>query len=235
MQNYLTPEELAQQLRVDVTEIMALIEQGRLGAIRIGNNIRIPESALEKLLVTSAAGPTPKDVSDSPVTVTDEGNTRLVPTRTGRASFRVSGSIAEGAEIWPGKMPYPIRFPKAFMDALLAHFPAGEVAVGGSFDGSVPNSLGEFIQEKLKTKMNPAVYVAALLIDEGYADDSRRGYIRFRSEDSRTRKMSEPIRSVGNVNDAVTFSNFPLGHKRPRVNANDGRNIAVAPAGLAAV
>jgi hypothetical protein len=40
--------------------------------------------------------------------------------------------------------------------------------------------LGEFIQQKLKTKMNPAVYVAALLIDEEYAEASRRGYIRFR-------------------------------------------------------
>jgi hypothetical protein len=54
-------------------------------------------------------------------------------------------------------MRYPIRFPKSFMDALLAHFPEGEVPVGGSFDGPVGSSLGEFIQERLKTKMNPAV------------------------------------------------------------------------------
>jgi hypothetical protein len=72
------------------------------------------------------------------------------------------------------------------MDALLTHFPEGEVAVGGSFDGPVRESLGEFIQQKLKTKMNPAVYVAALLIDEGYADASRRGYIRFRSRKEAT-------------------------------------------------
>jgi hypothetical protein len=78
-------------------------------------------------------------------------------------------------------MRYPIKFPKSFMDVLLAHFSEGEVAVGGSFD-QVRGSLGEFIQQKLKTTMNPAVYVAALLIDEGYADASRRGYIRFRSK-----------------------------------------------------
>jgi hypothetical protein len=37
----------------------------------------------------------------------------------------------------------------------------------------------EFIQEKLKTKMNSAVYLAALLNDEGYADPARRGYVKF--------------------------------------------------------
>jgi len=46
-------------------------------------------------------------------------------------------------------------------------------------------SLGEFIQQKLKTKMNPAVYLAALLIDEGYADPVQRGYIRFRTKSCR--------------------------------------------------
>jgi excisionase family DNA binding protein len=177
MQSYLTPEETAQQLKVEVREIVELIEQGKLRAISIGRNVRIPESELEKLLVTSAAGPTPSP-SGAPETL--PGNSRLVSTRTGRAKFRVSGSIASGAEIWPGNMRYPIRFPKPFMDALLSHFPEGEVAVGGSFDGPVLGSLGEFIQQKLKTKMNPAVYVAALLIDEEYAEASRRGYIRFR-------------------------------------------------------
>ncbi len=152
--------------------------------ISIGSKIRIPESELEKLLVTSAAGPTPS-ASGSTETLPD--NSRLVPTRTGRTTFRVSGSIAAGAEIWPGKMRYPIKLPKSFMDALLVHFPKGEVAVGGSFDGPVRGSLGEFIQQKLKTKMNPAVYLAALLIDEGYADASRRGYIRFHSTGSRAR------------------------------------------------
>jgi excisionase family DNA binding protein len=177
--SYLTPEETAQQLKVEVTQIMRLIEQGKLRAIKIGNNIRIPEPEVEKLLVTSAAGPTPTDDPDSPVIERLPDNCRVVLTRTGK-SFRVSGSIAGGAEILPGKMRYPIKFPKSFMDALLARFPKGEVAVGGSFDGPPPGSLGEFIQQKLPTKMNPAVYVAALLVEEGYAVWSRRGYIGFR-------------------------------------------------------
>jgi len=188
MQNYLTPEETAQQLKVDVTEIMALIEEGKLRAIRIGSNIRIPEPELEKLPVTCAAGPTPIDRPDSPAIEEPlPDNWRVVLTRTG-TPFKVSGSTAAGAEILPGKMRYPIKFPKSFMDALLARFSGGEVAVGGSFDGPPRGSLGEFIQQKLPTKMNPAVYVAGLLIEEGYAEAARRGYIRFRSKSSRVRR-----------------------------------------------
>jgi len=188
MQSYLTPEETAQRLKVEVPEILALIEAGKLRAIRIGSNIRIPEPELERLPFTCAAGPAPEE--DEPALLgreTPPENTRLVPTRTGRATFRVAGSVATGAEIWPGKMRYPIKFPKSFMDAMLEHFPRGEVAVGGSFDGPVRGSLGEFIQQKLKTKMNPAVYVAALLIDEGYADASHRGFIRLRPKGRRSR------------------------------------------------
>ena len=91
-------------------------------------------------------------------------------------------------------MRYPIKFPKSFMDAMLARFPEGEAAVGGSFDGPSRGSLGEFIQQKLKTKMNPAVYVAALLIEEGYADAPRRGYIQFRSKVRRPRGTSIDLR-----------------------------------------
>jgi len=171
MKNYLTLAETAQQLKVSEADIKSLVDQGKLRAISIGNNIRVPEAELEKLPLTCAAGPSPIE------TLPD--NVRLVYTRTGKP-FRVSGSIAEGADIWPGKMRYPIRFPKSFMDALLAHFSQAEVAVGGSFSGPVSGSLGEFIQDRLPTKMNPAVYVAALLIEEGYADESRRGFIRLR-------------------------------------------------------
>jgi len=182
MQSYLTPEETAQQLKVEVPEILSLIEQGKLRAIRIGNNIRIPEKELERLPVTCAATSTATDdLPHSPDAEASQDDSRWCLTRTGRAKFRVSGSVAAGAEIWPGKMRYPIKFPKSFMNAMLAHF-KGEVAVGGSFDSPTRGSLGEFIQQKTKTKMNPAVYVAALLIEEGYADASRRGYIRFRSK-----------------------------------------------------
>jgi excisionase family DNA binding protein len=185
VQNYLTPEEAAQHLKVEPAEIVSLVEQGKLRAARIGNSIRIPESELEKLTVTCAAVPAAIDVPAS--TATPEplaDNSRWVETLMGK-KFRVSGSVATGAEIWPGQMRYPIKFPKPFFDALLAHLREREVAVGGSFDRPLRGSLGEFIQRKLKTKMNPAVYVRALLIDEGYAEATRRGYIRFHAKGRR--------------------------------------------------
>lgn len=182
MQSYLTPEEAAQHLKVEADEISALITAGKLKAIRIGSNIRIPESELENLLVTAAAVPSVNDqeVETAAESLPLPAGARWCATRTGRARFRVAGSITKGAEIWPGKMPYPIKFPKQFMDALLGHFQGQEAPVGGKFDDPVRGSLGEFIQEQLKIKMNPAVYLAALLIDEGYAEPACRGYIRFR-------------------------------------------------------
>jgi hypothetical protein len=158
-----------------MTEILALVDQGSIRAMRIGSSVRIPETEPERLLVTCAASHSQSTPESLP------GGSRGCLTRTG-TKFRVSGSIADGAEIWPGKMRYPIKFPRSFMKALLSRFSEpGDVAVGGSFDGPSPGSLGEFIQQKLNTKMNPAVYIAALLINEGYADASaRRGYIEFR-------------------------------------------------------
>lgn len=183
MQSYLTPEELAQQLKIEVEDIMSLIEQGKLGAIRIGNRIRIRETEVEKLHITCAAVPIAKNA----MTVSPDAEKEVLPngsrwclTRTGRAKFRVSGSVADGADIWPGQMQYPIKFPKHFMEAMLAHFRNKEAPVGGKFDDPGRGSLGEFIQQKLKIKMNPAVYLAALLIEEGYAEPARRGYMRFR-------------------------------------------------------
>jgi excisionase family DNA binding protein len=188
VQSYLTPEETAQHLKVETAEIVSLVEQGKLRAVRIGKSIRIPESELEKLSVTCAAVPPAAGVTASSITsgpLSDES--RWCPTRTGRARFRVSGSVGTGAEIWPGQMRYPIKFPKSFMDALLSHFADREIAVGGSFDRPLRGSLGEFIQQKLKTRMNPAVYLAAVLIEEGYADTTQRGYIRFHSRARRAR------------------------------------------------
>ncbi len=179
MQNYLTPEETAQHLKVEPAEIVALVEQGKIRAARIGNCIRIPESELEKLAVTCAAVPTTIDASATSEPLAD--NSRWVELLMGK-KFRVSGSVATGAEIWPGQMRYPIKLSKLFFEALLAQFREKEVAVGGSFDSPSRGSLGEFIQQRLKTKMNPAVFVRGLLIDEGYAEPTRRGYLRFHSK-----------------------------------------------------
>jgi hypothetical protein len=160
---------------------MSLIEQGKLKAIRIGDAVRIPETELEKLLDTCAVvSSAAVDVADLPATEALPSGIRWCATRTGRAKFRARGTIAEGVDIWPGKMQSPIRFPKTVVSDMLETFAGKKVAIGGRFDGPEHGSLGEFIQTKLKIKMNPAVYMAALLIQERYAEDAGRGYIRFR-------------------------------------------------------
>jgi excisionase family DNA binding protein len=186
MQNYLTPEEAAQHLRVEPSEILALVEQGKMRAILIGTTIRIPEAEFDRLSVTCSASPLVEEIRSQPSEDAAPANWRVCATRNG-TPFRVAGSVATGADIWPGKKAnYPIRFPKWFMETMLSHFASEEVAVGGSFDAPSPGSIGEFIQQQLKIKMNPAVYVVGLLIEEGYAEASRRGYIRFRSKRTST-------------------------------------------------
>ena len=187
---YMTPEELAQMLKVNVEEIISLVEQGRLRALRIGSNIRIRETDLSSLetggLPVVATARLEAPISNGSEVLPDDARWCLM--RSGKTRFKMSGSVAEGAKIWPGKMRYPIKFPKEFMESLLARFHNSEVPVGGKFDDPGKGSLGEFIQQKLNIRMNPAVYLAALLIDEGYAQTSRRGYIRFlpRSSDRRS-------------------------------------------------
>lgn len=174
---YLTTAETAEMLKIEERDLLSLIEEGKLRAIRIGNNIRIREEELQRLETTCPAGP---DLSVKPNAGEPPAGSRLVPTRSGRAVFRVEGSVATGAKIWPGKMRYPIKLPQEFMDTLLSRFAGQEAPVGGTFDAPTQASLGEFIQQRLNIKMNPAVYLAALLIDEGYAAaGQRRGYIRF--------------------------------------------------------
>jgi len=199
MPSYLTPEELAQQLKIEVDDVMLLIEEGTLPAIRIGSNIRIREEDVDQLHVTCPAVPNPNPPLPAPAPSAKEALTdgsRWCLTRTGKAKFRVLGSIATGADIWPGQMQYPIKFPKLFMDAMLKRFLGAEVPVGGKFDDAGRGSLGEFIQQQLQTKMNPAVYLAALLIDEGYAEPARRGYIRFRSNSASTQSKTPSKRAV---------------------------------------
>jgi len=181
MGKYLTPEELAEQLKVEVGEILLLIDQGKLRALRIGSHIRIREEEVEMLQEICAAVPSAGPSTPSGDNVISPDGSRWCYTRTRRAKFRVSGSISspDGIRIWPGKMRYPITFPKHFMDGMLEHFRNAEVPVGGQFDDPGEGSLGEYIQRELNIRLNPAVYLAALLIDEGYAESGRRGYIRF--------------------------------------------------------
>lgn len=192
--SYLTPTEAAELLKVDEEDLMSLVREGKLRAIQVGPHVRIRAAELERLETTSPAGPSPTRIEideSGPAGEAPEG-VRWVSTRTGRARFRVAGCVAEGAKIWPGRMRYPIKMPKRFMEELLDHFGSkeGDVPVGGKFDDPGKGSLGAYIQAQLEIKMNPAVYLAALLIDEGYAVEGERGKIAF-TEKAKTAKKDD--------------------------------------------
>jgi excisionase family DNA binding protein len=189
MLKYYTPEEVAEIFKVPVSIMLDLIKEQKLSAIRIGDVIRIGETELEEFASRSAFADdqhTDGKEHEQPIGRSDNGpkpedRPRLCWSVGGRKQFRVRGSVVNGADIWPGQMRYPIKFPKEFMSELLSHFQNQEVRIGGKFDDPGSGSLGNFIQKKLKIKMNPAVYLAGLLINERYAERTRRGYIRFRA------------------------------------------------------
>jgi excisionase family DNA binding protein len=185
---YYTPEEVATMLKVAPVEIMKFIEGGKLRVIRLGNSIRIRERDLERFLDSCATGGDLSDLLFEPPDSVPVMNmrapadgTRLCLTRRG-SQFRVRGSLEGDVEIWPGQMKYPVKFPADFNRAMLQFFGGKIVDVGGSFSGPTPGSLGEYIKQKLELTLLPAVYLAALLIDEGYAESAGRGKIRFVAE-----------------------------------------------------
>jgi excisionase family DNA binding protein len=178
----LTPEEVASFLKIEPKDVVQLIETGELRAYKVGSVYRVGQKDVDAFLESCstssrrATGRTGSRLLGDPLRPNDA---RKCKTFAGLKEFQVSGSIAAGAQIWPGQMRYPIRFPKEFFDALLGRFRGREINVGLQFDRPAQGSLGEWIKKNLPTKMNPATYVAGLLIDEGYAVRSGRGTIRF--------------------------------------------------------
>lgn len=104
------------------------------------------------------------------------------PTVGGRKTFQVEGDVESGARIRVGASEQLLAFDRQFFERLLREFRGREVRIGSKFDDPGPGSLGEWIQKDRGVKMNPAVYVAGLLVRLGYAEYSRRGYVRFHQE-----------------------------------------------------
>jgi hypothetical protein len=167
---------------VNTGDVLKLVENGSLAAYQFSGFVRIFEDSLEQFLEACAINQeSSRSPSVSPISVNrNQEVTRLCRTFAGRRTFRVSGHVHSGAKIWPGEMRYPIHFPRDKFAALLAVGRSREeMKVGLSFGGPEGGSLGEWIQVNLPTKMNPACYVAGLLIEEGYAERARPGVIRF--------------------------------------------------------
>jgi excisionase family DNA binding protein len=177
----LSPEEVASILQVGPDDVLTLIEERTLRAYKIGRFVRIAEDDLERCLEASATET--GETEPSPGTLIgnhSQPGVRFCKAFGGRATFRVSGHVDTGVRIWPGSMRYPISLSKEKLDALLAYGRSrGEMRVGTSFSEPGEGSLGQWIQQNLPTKMNPACWVGGLLIEEGYAEKPRHGVIRF--------------------------------------------------------
>ena len=133
-----------------------------------------------------------------------KGTARFCTTVGGRASFQVSGSLAEGARIWVGKSKQPLTFDREFFQRLLRELGGkGEIRIGSKFDDPGPNSLGEWIQRDQGIGMNPAVYIGGLLIDEGYAESPRRGVIRIYRERQERKDRVDAVDSADAARDAA--------------------------------
>ncbi|MGB9825529.1 MAG: helix-turn-helix domain-containing protein [Desulfofundulus sp.] len=50
MENYFTPQEISEKLKVDIRTVYRWIREGRLKAVKIGHFWRISESELNRLL-----------------------------------------------------------------------------------------------------------------------------------------------------------------------------------------
>lgn len=171
MEPIYTPDEVACLLKLEVREVNELIEEGHLKVVRLGKQVRVRESDLQACLDHSAP-PTSDFVLEAGI--------RLCGAFGGRATFRVHGSVEGGARIWPGtKASSPVKCSKEFFEAMLKKYRGQTIRVGLSFSDPGEGSLGAYVQRELKTKMNPTTYIAGLLVNEGYAERSEAGYIRF--------------------------------------------------------
>jgi excisionase family DNA binding protein len=173
---YLTVPQTAELLQVAVPDVLQLIDEGRLRAVRIGADWRVPETALDRL----AEAPPPRPAASPLAQLPLGAGERWCPTFAGRKDFRVRGGVAEGAVIWPGPKAGPMALPKSFFTAMLREFAGQTLPIGMEFRRADTGTLGRWVQDNLPTRMNPTCYIAGLLVTEGYAEKPpERGYIRF--------------------------------------------------------
>lgn len=188
MQPLMTSDEVGKILRMDTTGVTLLVDQGRLGAFRVGDTLRFSESQVTQFLRTCEVAKSEHEpaVSEDERTVasvrqTDTTDRKWCKTFGGQSEFPYTGSVETGTSIWPGKnVHFRLKFTsQQWSDLLVAFRGRGEVRAGLNFAHPEPGSMGEWIKQNWNTKMGPASYVGGILIAEGYAERPRRGRIRF--------------------------------------------------------
>ena len=179
MNKYIKPEQVAELLAIETSEVSTWINTGELRSVRLGTAFRVAEDDLERFLETRVHHSNPAPQSTEVSGETSMNHVRLEKAFGGRSQFRVSGTVKTGARIWPGKMQSGLFFSREFFERMLAKFQGRDLPAGLTFSGPETGSLGEWIQENLPTKMNPTFCVAGLLAAEGYAERVKPGVIRF--------------------------------------------------------
>lgn len=187
MQKFYKPEEVAGLLSLDSELVISLIQSGQLRGYLIGNQTRIGEEDLKQFLekcvvptVFSSVSSAMRNGGMVTVRPSDADQRKECPTFGGQATFSYCGSAATGTIIWPGKkVSYKLRFDADQWAALLVEFRGKEVRAGLNFSHPESGSFGEWIKIRWNTKMGPAAYVGGILIQEGYAERPRPGWIRF--------------------------------------------------------
>jgi excisionase family DNA binding protein len=56
MENYYTPQEIAERLKIDIRTLYRWIREGRLKAVKIGHFWRVAESELKRFLQSENQG-----------------------------------------------------------------------------------------------------------------------------------------------------------------------------------
>lgn len=118
-----------------------------------------------------------KDVMDS------KGEARICRTLDRGNSFLVAGSVRDGVKVWVGESRQLRTFDRELFSRLVKRFHGKTVEIGSSFSDPKRDSVGEWLVKECRVKGgNPAVYLTAILVDEGYAEKVKRGWVRFFDE-----------------------------------------------------
>jgi hypothetical protein len=96
---------------------------------------------------------------------------RVIPTFSGRTTFICFGGVPDGADLLVGETQYALHFPASFFRKLIADLAGSKLEIGNfKQNPAAPGTLNDYIQRTLRIAQTPGTYVAALLIEDGYAE-----------------------------------------------------------------
>jgi hypothetical protein len=102
-----------------------------------------------------------------------------LPGAGGEERFRYEGSVVTGTTIHYGEdFRWTATIHSSAYTRLLKHFSGKEVQVGTSKDNPPAGSVGEWVKANIN-RSGLMSYIGAILVEEGYATQPKRGWIRF--------------------------------------------------------